>query len=95
MELRILTRRRAASVFAMWLFSLLFDACSFVGEALFSSKQQQSQPNIFAATVIVLALGHSLHLNLFPSRAASNSADSHEPQSTCILPGVAVPWCNI
>ena len=71
MELRIVTRPIAASIFAPCLFSLSFDVCSFVGEALSPPHQQQaaalqSQPNIFAVTVIVVDPGRSLCF-LFPS----------------------------
>ena len=46
-----------------------------------SSKQKQSQPNLLAATVIIVALGRSLYFYLFPSRlqylvsTASNPAE--------------------
>ena len=66
MELRIVTRRRAARIFAPCPFSLSFDVCSLWRKRSRrhnnSSKQQQSQPNI------VVALGRSLYVFLFPSR---------------------------
>ena len=46
-----------------------------------NSRQRQSQPNIFAVTIIVVAFGHSLYLVCFPpasylvSRASSNPTD--------------------
>ena len=73
MEFRILTRCRVASIFAPCLYSLSFDVCSVVAGALSllycnnNSKQQQSQPNIFAVTVIVVALGRTLHYISFPA----------------------------
>ena len=86
MELGILTRRRAASIFAL-LYSP-FDVCSFVGVAFSppcnsSSKQQQSQTDIFAVTVTAVARGRSLYF-MFSSAAfqlvsaASNPTD-HPP----------------
>ena len=62
--------------------SLSFDVCSFVGGALSphtnSSKQPQSQLNLFAVAVVVTALGRSLYFLSFPADASLLSAASTE-----------------
>ena len=62
-----------------------------------SSKQHQSQPNVFAVTVIVVALDRSLYCVSLSLPPPSLSAQLpilqirhriHEPQFACIHPGV-------
>ena len=75
MELRIVTRHRAAS------FSLRASLCHSMSVRLRgersrrhnnSSRQQQSQINVFAVTVIVVALGRSMHFISFPAASLLN-----------------------
>ena len=71
MKLGVITRRRAASIFAPCLFLhhstsvRLWGKCSRRHNN--SSMHQQSQPNTFAVTVIVVALGRPLYFISFPA----------------------------
>ena len=102
-ELRILTRNRAASIFAPCLFSLSFDAFLCGGSSLattitVTSTSSLYPTNYFAVTVIVVALGRVvLSLSQPPPGLSAHllilliSHRIHEPQSNCLRP----PGCTV
>ena len=103
MELGIVERRRAASIYFRAVPLLFVTRRLFVlwGKRSccqsISNKQQQSEPNIVAVTVTVVELAVRCTSFLQPAPGSSaqlltlqTSHRVHEPQSTCILPGVAL-----
>ena len=87
MELRILARRKAASLFAPFPLLLSFETSVRLwgkrSRCDDSSSRQwwQSQPNVFAVTVVVVPLDRSLYFHLLPSRllACQRSFKSYGP----------------